>query len=101
MPTTLISKYPKKNIPKTILNLELKFPANNTLLFLAGNSNFKFKIVFWNIFFFEILRFEKHITLSEKKPPLETFMWYLVELYFTFSFETKVSEVTRTQHQTY
>ena len=28
--------------------------------------NFKFRIVFWNIFFFEIGRFKKLITLSEK-----------------------------------
>ena len=33
----------------------------------AGNLNFKLRIVFWNIFFW---RFEKQITLSEKKPPL-------------------------------
>ena len=37
------------------------------LLLLAGNLNFKFRMVFWNIFFW---RFEKHIALSEKKPPL-------------------------------
>ena len=66
-----ISKSPKKIIPKTILNLKLKFPVNNTLLLLAGNSSIKFRIVFWNSFFFKIWRFEKHIALSEKKPPLE------------------------------
>jgi len=31
------------------------------------NTPFKFRIFFWNIFFW---RFEKHIALSEKKPPL-------------------------------
>ena len=34
---------------------------------MAGNLNFKLRIVFWNIFFW---RFEKRITLSKKKPPL-------------------------------
>ena len=42
----------EKNIlQKTILSLKFKFPANNTLLLLAGNLNFKLRIVFWNIFF--------------------------------------------------
>ena len=36
----------------------------------AWNLNFKLRIVFWNIFFFEIWRSEKRIALSEKKPPL-------------------------------
>ena len=36
-------------------------------MLLAGNLNFKLRIVFWNIFFW---RFEKRIALSEKKPPL-------------------------------
>ena len=31
-------------------------------------SNFKFRLVIWNIFF---LRFDTHITLSEKKLPLD------------------------------
>ena len=35
---------------------------------MAGNLNFKFRIAFWNNFFW---RFKKHISLSEKKPPLE------------------------------
>ena len=59
----------KKNIfQKTILSLKFKFPANNTLLLLAGNLNFKLRIVFWNIFFFGDLK--KRIALAEKKPPL-------------------------------
>ena len=42
----------QKNIfQKTILSLKFKFPANKTLLILAGNLNFKLRIVFWNIFF--------------------------------------------------
>ena len=115
-----ISKSQKKIFQKTILSLKFKFPANNSKVFLAGNLNFKFRIVFWNIFlggleiwktnhtfwkkpplhktkfkkeifqktilslkfefqvhdslleyiFLEIWRFEKHIALSEKNPPL-------------------------------
>ena len=37
------------------------------LLIMAGNLNFMFRIVIWNIYFW---RFEKWIALSEKKPPL-------------------------------
>ena len=33
------------------------------------DANFKFRIVFWNIFF-KVWRFEKQIALSERKPPL-------------------------------
>ena len=43
-------KSPKKIFQKTIPNLKFKFPAKNTLLLLAGNLNFKHRIVFWNIF---------------------------------------------------
>ena len=46
-----ISKSQKKKIQKTILSLKFKFPANNTLLLLAGNFDFKFKIVFLEFFF--------------------------------------------------
>ena len=51
-----ISKSQKKYSKKTILSLKFKFPANNSKVFWAGNLNFKFRIVFWNIFFgdFEI-----------------------------------------------
>ena len=48
----------KKIFQKTILSLKFKFPANNTLLLLAGNLNFKLRIVLWNIFH-EIWRSEK------------------------------------------
>ena len=60
----------KKIFQKTILNLKFKIPAHNIILFWAGILNFKFKKVFWNIFFFEIWRSKKQIALSEKKPPL-------------------------------
>ena len=36
---------------KTILSLKFKFPASYSTLLLAGNLNFKFRIVLWNIFF--------------------------------------------------
>ena len=62
-----ISKSQTKIFRKTILSLKFKFPANNSKVFLAGSLNFKFSIVFWNIFFW---RFEKRIGLSEKEPPL-------------------------------
>jgi hypothetical protein len=41
----------KKIFQKAILNLKFKFPANNNKVLLAGNLNFKLRIVFWNIFF--------------------------------------------------
>ena len=44
-------KIKKKIFQKTILSLKFKFPANNTLLLLAGNLIFKLRIVFWNSFF--------------------------------------------------
>ena len=61
------SNLQKKIFQKTILNLKFKFPTNNSKVFLEGNLNFKLRIVFWNIFFW---RFEKRISLSEKKAPL-------------------------------
>ena len=45
------SNLQNKIFPKTILSLKFKFPANYSILLLAGNLNFKFRIVFWNIFF--------------------------------------------------
>ena len=45
-----ISKFQKKMFQKTILSLKFKFPANYTLLLLAGNLNFKFRIVFLEYF---------------------------------------------------
>ena len=40
-------------------------------MLLAGNLNFKLRIVFWNIFFWRFGDLKKRITLSEKKPPLQ------------------------------
>ena len=50
--------------------LKVAFFQKVLLLLWAGILIFKFRIVFWNIFFLEIWRFEKQIALSEKKPPL-------------------------------
>ena len=44
------SNLQKKIFQKTILDLKFKFPSNNSKVLLARNSNFKFRIVFWNIF---------------------------------------------------
>ena len=66
------SNLQKKIFQKPILSLKFKFPYNNTLLLLAGNSNFKFRIVFWNIFFW---RFEKRIFLE--KATFNYFLYFL------------------------
>ena len=52
----------KKIFQKTILNLKFKFLANYSILLLAGNLNFKLRIVFWNIFFWRFgdLKNESH-----------------------------------------
>ena len=64
-----ISNSQKKIFQKNILNLKFKIPAHNSIMLWAGILNFKFRIVFWNIFL-EIGRFEKRIALSEKETPL-------------------------------
>mgnify|MGYP007022731055 CR=1 FL=1 len=56
-------KSPKRIFQKTILNFKFKIPAQNSIMLWAGILNFKFRTVFWNIFFLEIWRFEKRITL--------------------------------------
>ena len=58
-------KSPNKIFQKTILNLKFKFPAKTTLLLLAGNLNFKFRIVFGNIFFWRFGDL-KNESISEK-----------------------------------
>ena len=60
----------KENYSKKLsLASKFKYPANYSILLLAGNLNFKLIIAFWNIFL-EIWRFKKYIALSEKKPLL-------------------------------
>ena len=43
-----------KIFQKTILSLKFEFPANYSILLLAWNLNFKFRIVFWNSFFWDL-----------------------------------------------
>ena len=59
-----ISKSPKKITPNHYPELEIWISC---LLLWAEISNFKFRIVIWSNLFW---RFEKRISLSEKKPPL-------------------------------
>ena len=79
-----ISKSPK-NYPE----LEIQNSRHIKLLLWVGILNFQFRIVFRNIFWEEIWRFEKRIPLSEKKPPLgwmkvqELFWPHCVHLYLT------------------
>ena len=64
--------FEKKIFQKIILNLKFKIPAQNSIMLLAGILNFKFKIVFWNIFFsrFGDVKNKSHFL---KKTPLEDF----------------------------
>ena len=73
-----ISKSPKKSIfKKTILNLKFKFPAKNTWLLLAGNLNFKLRIVFWSIFWgvFGDLKNKSHL-LKKKHLKKTSHFWH-------------------------
>ena len=47
-----ISKSQKKIFQKAILSLKFKFPTNNSKVLLAGNLDFKLRIVFLEYFFF-------------------------------------------------
>jgi hypothetical protein len=44
----------KKIFQKTILNLKFKLPAHNSIILWAGILTFKYRIVFWNIFFWRL-----------------------------------------------
>ena len=55
---------------KTVLNLKFIFPINNSKVLLAGNLNFKFRIVFW-IFFLRCGDLNKQSHFLKKKPPLD------------------------------
>ena len=52
----------RKIYSKTILALKFIYLR----MLLAGNLNFKLRIVFWNIFILDVWRFKKRIALSEK-----------------------------------
>ena len=55
---------------KTILNLEFKFPANNSKVLFGGKFKFQAQASFLEYFSFEIWRSVKRIALSEKRLPL-------------------------------
>ena len=60
----LKEKYSKK----TILSLKFKFPVNNSKVLLVGNLNFKLRIVFWNIFFWDLEIWKSNCTFWKKAP---------------------------------
>ena len=68
----------KKIFQKTILNMKFKILANNSKALMAGNLNFKLRIVFLDFSFWRFGDLKKRITLSEKKPPLVlATLWYM------------------------
>ena len=64
-----ISKSQKNIFHKTILSLKFIFPANKTLLLLAGNLNFKLRIVFLEYFFLRFGDLKNELHFLKKKPP--------------------------------
>ena len=62
---------------KTIVSLEFKFPTFCCLLLLAGNLNFKLRIVFWNIIFGD-LKNESHSEKSHLYEVVHLFLSWLV-----------------------
>ena len=61
----------QKKFQKTILNLQFKIPADNSIMLWAEILNFKFRIASWKKF---LWTFKKRIALSEKKQPLEALL---------------------------
>jgi hypothetical protein len=59
----------KKCIPKNYLEIVISISRLLQYTVIGGKFKFKFQVQdsFWEYFFW---RFEKHIALSEKKPPL-------------------------------
>ena len=55
-----------KIFQKAILSLKFKFPTNNSKVLLAGNLNFKLRIVFWNIFLGDWEIWETNLTFWKK-----------------------------------
>ena len=50
--------------------MKFKFPTNNSKVLLAGNLNFKLRIVFWNTFFWRFGDLKNESHFLKKKPPL-------------------------------
>ena len=68
----------KKLFQKTILNLILEFPANNSKVLLTGNLSFKFRIVFGIIFFGDLEIGTMHCTFLKKatfRQPTNSLSW--------------------------
>ena len=72
------SNLQKKIFQKAILNLKFRFPANNSKQKMAGNLNFKLRIVFWYIFFWDLEIWKMNRTFW-KKPPLIKFIMQIIE----------------------
>ena len=49
----------KKKIPKTILNLKFKIPAQNSIMFMGGNFKFQVQDSFLEYFLFKNWRSKK------------------------------------------
>ena len=73
--------------------MKFKFPANKTLLIMAGNLNFKLRIGFWNISFLRFGDQKNSITLSEKKSPLVIFVLVFCEKKFE-----RIERIFKTQN---
>ena len=56
----------KKIFRITILSLKFKFPTNNCKVFWAGNLNFKFRKVFWNVLFGDLEIWKMNRTFWKK-----------------------------------
>ena len=56
----------KRLFQKAILSLKFKFPNNNSKVLLAANLNFKLRIVFWNIFFWDLEIWKMNCTFWKK-----------------------------------
>ena len=70
---------PKKIVQKTILDLKFKTPAHNSIMLWAGILNFKFRIVFWNIFFWRFgdLKNESHFLKKSHLNVVPLLKYYL------------------------
>ena len=68
VPCTMDSSFFSQQMPYCLGTLLKVSFFQKVILLLAGNLNFKFRIVFWKIW-----RFEKQIALSERKPPLRAY----------------------------
>ena len=61
----------KRYSKKTILNLKFQITAHNSIILWAGILNFKFRIVFWNIYCLEI--WKRNCTFWKKARQMNRF----------------------------